>query len=70
MKFGRLRVNQRFKLWTLILSLLCVYFHNLGHSITCICNPSFFIVMYLLPVKSEMHFRDIRKKNVPEINDL
>ena len=45
-----------------------IFFHNLGHSI--IRSRSSFIVMYLLPVKTEMEYRDRRGKNVPEITEL
>ena len=43
-----------------------VVFHNIGHMI--ICNCSFFISMYLLPVKTEKDLREIN--NVTEITNL
>ena len=36
-----------------------LFFHNLGH---CIRSRSSFIAMYLLPVKTEMEFRDRREQ--------
>ena len=45
-------------------------FHNIGHSII-LQHRSSCIAMYLLPVKTEMDFRDRGEKNdVPEITDL
>ena len=48
-----------------------LFFIILGIKLLSICNWSSFNTMYLLPVKTEMHFHDrCEKNNVQEIADL